>query len=136
MADTSSTSRSRLFRHIDELTDKDGGGDTVAKRVKIQESFSWTKDCFICGSPCHENKKREWSFVSNSDESGSNDIYTKVLCAARERKDQTIQTRLLDVKNGDLQAIGARYHRRKNCLTSYIDENKIKISQCIKAVGL
>ena len=55
----------------------------------------------------------------------SQNMYTKVLEAAKRRGDQHMLTRLDGVPNGDLVAVGARYHRQKACYAHYIGEQNI-----------
>ncbi|KAG0718735.1 hypothetical protein GWK47_051889 [Chionoecetes opilio] len=61
---------------------------------------------------------------SSIDDKGEN-LYTRVLDAARRREDQVMLNRLLGVVNGDLVAAEARYHRDKSCVTNYTNERNI-----------
>lgn len=59
------------------------------------------------------------SAVDNNPEFKS--IYVKTLEAAEQRCDVQMLIRLRGVANGDLVAIEARYHRKKNCFSSYVN---------------
>ncbi|KAG0698536.1 hypothetical protein GWK47_026028 [Chionoecetes opilio] len=62
--------------------------------------------------------------MSSIDDKGEN-LYNRVLDAARRREDQVMLNRLLGVVNGDLVAVEARYHRDKSCVTNYTNERNI-----------
>jgi hypothetical protein len=51
--------------------------------------------------------------------------YTKILHAANDKNDVAMIRRLNGVPNGDLVAMEARYHRKRNCLSTYINPRNI-----------
>ena len=69
-------------------------------------------------------KRSEWSIVE-AVINDNNTLYTKILTAAYERGDTTMITRLHGVVNGDLVAVEARYHRKKNCVSTYINPRNV-----------
>ena len=103
-------------------------------RSQMASEFDWKVHCFICGEPCfacHRNtdSKRNWSMVETSIDRKAENVYKKVLAAAEEKADLRMITRLHGIENGDLVAVEARYHRRKNCLTHYISVRNILASK-------
>lgn len=94
-----------------------------------EPSFDWKANCFICGKSCAVQRKSEWSMVQSSITNSNGTMYQKVLEAAMYRDDQVMLVRLSEVSNGDLVAIEARYHRKKNCYSSYIRPRSVFASQ-------
>ena len=93
-------------------------------RRASREAFDWNAKCFVCGGNCHKKRAREWSLVASAVDKNDN-MYTKMLDAAKTREDDVMLDRLYSVVNGDLVAINARYHRQKACYASYINPTNI-----------
>ena len=103
-------------------------------RSQMSAEFDWKIHCFICGEPCfasHRNRdaKRNWSMVETSIDNKAENLYKKVLAAAEQKTDLRMIARLHGIGNGDLVAVEARYHQRKNCLTHYISWRNISASR-------
>ena len=91
-----------------------------------ETAFDWKGCCFICGESCHPKRRSEWSMVESSVDCESREnTYTKILHAANDKNDVAMIRRLNGVPNGDLVAMDARYHRKKNCLSTYINPRNI-----------
>lgn len=93
--------------------------------------FDWKGNCFICGEICHAKQRGSWSMVESSvaGDPSRHLMYTKILTAAQERNDIQMITRLRGVINGDLVAAEARYHRKRNCVSSYLNIRNIAASR-------
>ena len=91
-------------------------------------TFNWKSDFFICSEPCNPKRRNEWSMVRSSIDSKSQNLYTCILEAAKQKQDKEIITRLQGVPNGDLVAVEARYHRTKNCIPKYTDLRRVAVT--------
>lgn len=90
----------------------------------FDDTFDWKNNCFICGDVCSPKHRSTWSMVESAISTKDPKrvtMYTKVLYAAEQRNDNVMLARLHGVPNGDLVAVEARYHRKKNCYSHYID---------------
>jgi len=119
--------KKRKDSDADEVIDESVQDQFLKTRAHFISSstFSWKKNCFICGKGCHEKRNLEWSMVESAIDSSSPNIYTRVLNAAIERQDNEIQLRLRGIPNGDLVAVEARYHRKPGCLATYLNARNI-----------
>ena len=59
--------------------------------------------------------------VAVSKESGSQNMYTKMVDAAKKHGDHAILTKLYGVANGDFVAVEAWYHRKRDYYSCYIE---------------
>ena len=66
---------------------------------------------------------------SVADKTDKSSIYDRILETAEIRNDINMITRLRGVVNRDLVAVEARYHRKKNCVSSYINTRNIAAKQ-------
>jgi hypothetical protein len=82
-------------------------------------TFDWKSNCFICGEYCNPKTRSKWSLVETAISSNS-PVYSTVMAAAEQCQDLIMLNRLHSVPNGDLVAVEARYHRKKNCLPKYV----------------
>ena len=107
----------------------DVGMATCFTRSKsMTPTFNWKSDCFIYSEPCNPKRRNEWSMVRSSIDSKSQNLYTCILEAAKQKQDTEIITRLQGVPNGDLVAVEARYHRAKNCIPKYTDPRRVAVT--------
>lgn len=83
-----------------------------------EEAFNWRTCCFICGQLCNPKSRSSWSLVTSGNK------FVKTIEAAKMRSDWTMIRRLSST-NGDLVALGARYHRSKKCYVTYINSRNI-----------
>lgn len=56
-------------------------------------------------------------------------MYTRMLQATHDKNDVAMIRRLNDVPNGDLVAIEERYHRKRNCLSTYINPRNVAVQK-------
>ena len=109
-------------------TNSGDGPSRCYTRSCVAATFDWKQNCFICGDVCSAKHRSTWSMVESAistKDPKKESMYTKVLNAAEKRQDKEMMARLHGVANGDLVAIEARYHRKKNCYTHYIDPKQI-----------
>ena len=78
-------------------------------------SFNLKENCFICGMRCYPGRRLQWSMVQSSisARADGSDIYSRMLAASNQWTDHDMIVRLRGVPNGELVAVGARYHRIK-----------------------
>ena len=95
--------------------------------------FDWKTDCLFAVRNTILRKRSSWSLVEvvADKAQGSQDMYTRVMKAAEQRKDIEMLTRLCGVAIGDLVAMEARYCRQKGCYSHYISKVKIKVARFI-----
>ena len=89
-----------------------------------KQIFDWNTHCFICGCVCFPRKKGSMSLVGKSN-CDNQSMYSSVLEEAEKRQDNEVVSRLKSITEGDLNAVNARYHRKKGCLAKYlVSENR------------
>ena len=96
-------------------------------------SFDWKTYRFICGEVCHtahrySSGNRNWSMVETVIDGTTESIYCKILDAAKRVNDDVMITRLEGV-GPDLVAKDARYHRKRNCLSKYLNQKEEESSK-------
>ena len=109
-------------------TNSGDGPSRCYTRSCVAATFDCKQNCFICGDVCSAKHRSTWSMVESAistKDPKKESMYTKVLNAAEKHQDKEMMARLHGVANGDLVAIEARYHRKKNCYTHYIDPKQI-----------
>ena len=84
-------------------------------------SFNLKENCFICGMRCYPGRRLQWSMVQSSitARADGSDIYSRMLAASNQWTDHDMIVRLRGVPNGELVAVGGRYHRIKNGFPKY-----------------
>ena len=63
------------------------GGGSSFTRSKAQSGFDWKQNCFFCGYVCHAKLQntsgRSWSVIESAIDKHGDNIYNKVLAAAK-----------------------------------------------------
>lgn len=120
----------RAAKKIPVSIDNNGGSQKaqatlLTRSQNVDSKFDWKQNCFVCGETCHEKRRSEWSLVESAINNKSANIYMKMLEAAEMRDDQQMLARLHSLPNGDLVASDARYHRKKGCFPTYVNQRNI-----------